>query len=542
MKTIFLLLTLTLIFCNSIFTQVQQEWVARYNGPPGNSGNVDEAYLIAVDGSGNVYVTGMSAGYGWDYATIKYNSSGVQQWVQRYNGLITYGDVPRGIDLDNAGNVYVTGNSSSNGNEIATIKYNSSGIEQWVQRYRRPGIGSDEAYSIAVDNAGNVYITGKSNRNWIASDYLTIKYNSSGIEQWTQMYNGPGNLYDEAYSIALDNAGNVYVTGDSYGNGTNYDYATIKYNSLGIQQWVQRYNGQGSSNDYANSMVIDNSGNIYVTGASYGNGTNSDYATLKYNSSGVEQWFQRYNGQGNGSDESRSISVDNSGNVYVTGLSWGSGSNYDYATVKYKTSGVEQWVQRYNGSGNYCDIAHSIAIDNSGNVYVAGLSYGSGTNYDYATIKYNTSGVEQWLQIYNVPGNGSDYAYSIAIDNSGNVYVTGASGGIGTSHDYATIKYSQLIGIQPISNEIPNDFSLSQNFPNPFNPNTIIRFKIKDSRLTILKVFDLLGREVATLVNEQLQPGTYEVDWDAANYPSGVYYYKLIAGDYSETKKMVVLK
>ncbi len=110
------------------------------------------------------------------------------------------------------------------------------------------------------------------------------------------------------------------------------------------------------------------------------------------------------------------------------------------------------------------------------------------------------------------------------------------------------------IGIQPISNEIPNGFSLLQNYPNPFNPSTIIRFNIKDPGFTTLKVFDILGREAASLVNEQLKAGTYEVEWpaptgNASNYPSGVYYYriaihsdKLPAEDFVETKKMVMIK
>jgi len=101
---------------------------------------------------------------------------------------------------------------------------------------------------------------------------------------------------------------------------------------------------------------------------------------------------------------------------------------------------------------------------------------------------------------------------------------------------------SELVGIQPISNEIPNQFSLSQNYPNPFNPNTVISFQLAVNSFAMLKVYDLLGREVATLVNEQLQPGTYEVDWDGNGFASGVYYYKLAAGDYTETKKMVLIK
>ncbi len=118
-------------------------------------------------------------------------------------------------------------------------------------------------------------MTGKSYNNTGSdnNDYATIKYNSLGVQQWVQRYNGPANADDAAKSIAVDNSGNVYVTGASEGNGifSNYnDYATIKYNSSGDSVWVQRYNGPVNYEDYANSLAVDNSGNVYVTGSSYG--------------------------------------------------------------------------------------------------------------------------------------------------------------------------------------------------------------------------------------------------------------------------------
>ncbi|GAG64817.1 unnamed protein product, partial [marine sediment metagenome] len=244
-------------------------------------------------------------------------------------------------------------------------------------------------------------------------------------EQWVARYNGPGNWWDCAYAIALDNSGNIYVTGESYDSDTWPDYATVKYDSSGVEQWVARYNGPGDSYDRAHAIALDNSGNIYVTGQSIGSGTNYDYATVKYDSSGVEQWVARYNGPGNSWDYAYAIALDNSGNIYVTGYSGGSGTYEDYATVKYDSSGVEQWVARYNGPGNDWDRAYAIALDNSGNIYVTGGSRGSGTYVDYATVKYDSSGVEQWVARCNGPGDSLDYAYAIALDNSGNVYVTG---------------------------------------------------------------------------------------------------------------------
>ena len=540
---IFSLVFILFFITGSVLSQVTQQWVSRYNGA-GNGD--DEAYSIAVDGSGNVYVTGYCTETGTyhDYCTIKYNSTGGQQWVAKYNGPGNANDEAYSIALDGSGNVYVTGVSvgSATSFDYCTIKYNSAGVQQWVARYNGAGNSVDEAYSIAIDGSGNVYVTGKSWGGYgISYDYCTIKYNSSGSLQWVARYNGPGDSTDVAWSIALDGSGNVYVTGSSYGSGTSFDYCTIKYNSSGIQQWVARYNGPGNNYDYAYSLAVDGSGYVYVTGGSYGNGTWNDYCTIKYNSSGVQQWVARYNGPGNYDDVAYSIVLDGSGNVYVTGYSKGSVS-YDYCTIKYNSVGDTIWVRRYNGPGNGNDYAYSIAKDGSGSVYVTGRSYGIGTDDDYCTVKYNSSGFQQWVARYDGPGNSIDYAYSNAVDGSGNVYVTGYSTGSGTVHDYCTIKYSQGVGIKKISTEVPSSFSLKQNYPNPFNPNTKISFDLPKNVNVKLTIYNMLGREVETIVNEQLNAGSYEVTFDGTKYTSGVYYYRLNAGEFVETKKMILVK
>jgi hypothetical protein len=357
-----------------------------------------------------------------------------------------------------------------------------SGTEQeWVARYNGPGNGLDEAHAINVDDSGNVYVTGYSYGSGANPDYATIKYGPYGNQIWAARYNGPGNYQDAAYSIALDAAGNVYVTGYSYGSGNDADYATIKYDANGNQVWVARYTGPGNFHDQAHSLALDATGNVYVTGWSYGSATHFDYTTIKYDGNGNHIWVARYNGPGNLDDEAYSLGLDAAGNVYVTGHSYGSGTNYDYATIKYDGDGNQIWVERYNGPGNGYDLANSLALDAARNVYVTGLSVGSGTNGDYATIKYDADGNQLWVARYNGPGNILDEAYSLALDAAGNVYVTGGSTGSDTQYDYATIKYSggNIANWMPVEatvlgQPLPQEFALHQNYPNPFNAVTAL--------------------------------------------------------------------
>ena len=421
-------------------------WVKLFNGPDENAHS--EAVSLAVDVSGNVYVTGWYDGYfsSPDYATLKYDTDGNELWNTLVEGPFGLpDDSPKAMALDDAGNIYVTGILSGEGyGEIcSTVKYGPQGDELWVDRYGGPSDEITCGESLAVDDAGNLYVTGylRDSASY-GQDFATIKYDPYGNELWIAYYMGPTDGWDTARSLAVDAVGNVYVTGSSLGDGTGWDVVTIKYDAGGNELWTARYDGPASGDDDPGSLAVDELGNVYVTGSSEGIGTNSDYATIKYDTDGNELWIASYDGPVGGTDVAGSLVIDAFGSVYVTGYSSGGGSaKEDYATIKYDADGNELWTARYNGPASETDMPGSLAADGLGNVFVTGSSEGIDTSYDYATIKYDPDGIELWTARYNGPGDDYDGAESLALDAFGNIYVTGSSQGDGTQADYATIKY-----------------------------------------------------------------------------------------------------
>jgi hypothetical protein len=505
---------------------------------------------------------------GWDFITMRYDISTGSWWVRTHDGSFHVSDAAYDVTSDLNGNVFVTGKAFNNGTlyDITTISYNNAGTRRWLNDWNYNGGETYESpISIAVDAAGNAYVTGftdplitdPDNGDDLPSiDLVTIKYNSDGSTAWWKEYNGPGNGMDKGTKVAVDVNGYIYVSGFIVNSNLWYDFVLFKYNTNGVQQWMRTFNygGKTETIEVSYTMCLDNLGNIYLAGveADLGSPSNWNFLTVKYNSSGDLQWAAIYNGQGNSDDEVASICVSPTGNVYVTGYSW-NGTNYDAATIKYNSSGSLQWAAIYNGPDNSYDAGNSISLINNGSqdfIYVAGSTYNVASGFDYLILEYNGQKDLLWHASYDRGLNENDEAKVICRDNNfaGRFFVTGYTTNQGGNTDITTLG-GEIVGDQSsltsklnLDNSIPKDFELYQNFPNPFNPVTMIKFDIPRNEFVRLSVYDATGKEIEKLINTDLSPGKYSYQFNEPNYSSGVYFYRLETGDFAKTKKMVIIK
>ncbi len=477
---------------------------------------------IVTDAFGNVYVSGFTNTApnipSRNFITIKYNSLGTVQWTKTYNGTGNGEDVVTSNTVDSYGNVYVTGYSVGiEGNwDFLTIKYSISGNQLWASRYN--GSRDDQSFSIAVDNFGNVFVAGYSDTIGSSNDFTTIKYNSNGIQQWVRKYNGG---YDRASDLLLDQMGNIFVTGKTSTLATGSDLTTIKYDSNGNILWIDTYNGPANRDDSDPFISIDDSGNIAITGTSWGI-EGIDIVTIKYSNSGSRSWVSRYNSNSTIGDYAKGIKMDKKGNTYVIGASTING--VDFTTIKFNLLGEQQWVRKYGGAAGLDDQPSSIALDSLGNVYVTGTTIDS--NYsgaiEIATIKYDSSGNQIWKDVFLQVGD--EYSGQIKVNKDGsNIFVSSATYFDGLK----VVKYAyttpQPILLNPQNNSTNNQ--LSVNFTWKKSNLNFITYQLQvsnDSLFNYLIVNDSNIIDTSKIIN-------------GLNY-STKYYWRVIAKDTSEVE------
>ncbi len=441
------------------------QWDKIFHGP-GNGWEAPAA--VAVDGAGNVIVTGGSQGNIdpnrlWSIYILKYApANGALLWQKRYNP-----SDPRGssgsadLAVDGAGNVIITGsyhNESSNSGDLFTVKYAAAnGALLWEKRFQ--GTGDDVATSLATDGEGNAIVTGYIyNTSGVADfDIYTAKYAAAnGALLWEKRYDGPPGTSpsrDQAFDMAVDSAGNAIVTGFSRttgASGAGRCYYTAKYAAAdGAILWEKRYLGSGNLSA-AYHVVVDSQDNAVVTGYSRNSDGSRDQYTAKYGAAdGALLWEQSLPGPSGTQLEYSLLALDDGGNVIVGGAfhnSIGGGSNGPHAAKYSAANGVLLWEKRYNEPGVQFS---SIAVEDAGNVIFTGRSAGSSSNGDiYTAIFAAADGALLWEKRYNGTGNLEDYGQAITVDNAGGIIVVGGINVPGdiSNGDIYTVKYVPVDG------------------------------------------------------------------------------------------------
>jgi len=366
-----------------------------------------------------------------------------------------------------------------------------------------------------------------------------VKTNSAGDTLWTRTYGGWD--YDLGRSLQQTSDGGYIIAGatKSFGAGS-YDVYLLKTDSCGDTIWTRTYGG--SDRDYGRSLQQTSDGGYIIAAVtmSFGAGGN-DFYLLKTDSSGDTLWTRTYGGRE--WDYANSVQQTCDGGYIIAGwtISFGVGSA-DVYLLKTDSSGDTLWTRTYGGS--YWDEAYSVQQTSDGGYIIAGEteSFGAGGG-DVYLLKTDSSGATKWTQTYG--GSHYDWGSSVQQTSDGGYIVAGSTWSFGAGADdvYLLRVAGDAVAVDDQDERsLPTSASLSQCYPNPFNATTVIEYQLPVHSHVKLEVYNLFGQKVATLVDSQQQARYRSVIWEASNASSGIYFYKLTAGDYTETKRMILVK
>jgi len=418
------------------------------------------------------------------------------------------------------------------------IKYSSEGIQLWKMFLR--GILADYDFKIKIDKSNNIIVgwnPGNSYNDFQA--FHIIKLDENGNTNWEKIHDTPNGI-DDLQDVCLDDSGNVYVSATVEVEGVN-KLVCMRLNSInGSIEWSAYFNSQSQFGETAKQILIDSNKYIIVLGDSFDSSWIVHPILTKLTLQGQVLWSKvlPFSGQSSSLIISDEFVLDKQGNVIIK-LFFGMTASSNRSLVKYSTMGDFMWSTSINVNGRSINQTH-LLIDSMNQPYIIGGNF-SPQDLVYI-IKYNSSGISQWLHTDTMTSYSNFTTGSI--DAQGKILLlTSAFSNISHTTDYYLTKYSQTsLGYGEGENSVPHFFALHNSYPNPFNPTTTIMYDIPKSSRVRLTVFDILGQEVAKLVDEEKESGAYQAKFDASKLSSGIYFYCLTAGSFSSTKKLLLLK
>lgn len=440
-KTLTLKIITCLLLINPLFAEAEKpkgEWINRYE--------TQDAHIlsgIAVDGSGNSYVTGITGSGPYNIITLKYDTSGNEMWAKKYEHE-GWNDRPQ-INLDPEGNVFI---ATSKDFTFTILKYSSEGDLVWQKTF------DTDSYTFgpwaALDSSGNICLTGRVGMNTL----VVVKFDGIDGEQLWSSYReiGLGGLVN---NIAIDSNDNVYVTGAvKYGPdwGGWTELIIVKYDSNGDEIWAEqqkanvKFKSKGWRKFAGKAIDFDSSGNPYLL-AEYSSSNSTGNILIKYDSTGHELWHNRYDKVD--LQFGLDIKIDSLDNAYVasSGL-MPRNMHVNWGVRKYDSRGNFLWASSYDAGPKTANSSQNpkVTLDKYGEIYLAGSrNFGRdqvNAQMDYVTLKYDATGKQLWRIKYD--DGKKDHLVNIVVDNNDNLYVAGGSySNSSGKQGYATIKCSQ---------------------------------------------------------------------------------------------------
>jgi hypothetical protein len=587
-KAAFTFLTIFIFFQSSSFAQAPDTlWTKTFGGV-----YVDVGHSVQETTDGGYIITGLINGLSPGYANvwlIKTDSSGDTLWTKSYGGNLE--DYARSVKQTTNGGYIIAGNTQSFGaglNDFWLIRTDASGDTLWTKTFG--GTSYEECFSIQKTMDGGYILVGETfSFSAGLGDVWLIKTNASGDTLWTKIF---GNSYwDGGRSVQQTLDGGYIIVGviNSIGGANGGDVWLIKTDSSGDTLWTKTYGR--NLEDWGNSIKQTTDGGYIIAGCidAFGAGFTSDIWLIKTDAYGDTLWTKIFGGSN--FDVANSVQQTADGGYIITGLR----DSYDGVSGGYvwllrtDASGDTLWTKTYGGSGTNQDAGHSVHQTTDGGYIITGFTESGGAgNGDVWLIKLepdpsssnisvtSPNGGEVWIMNESVEitwtsENVDDVKIELSIDNGLSwttiedsitslgtyTWVVNATASSAeclmkitdisnsTVYDVSdsvfTIEYPIYVDEELGENQ-PSNYKILQNFPNPYNASTIINFQIPEVSFVELKVFDVLGREMETLIAETKEAGYYSYNFDATEYKSGIYFYRIKAGNYIKTMKMILLK
>jgi len=496
-------------------------WARQYD----QVGETDRATAMTTDADGNIYVTGTSENdqSNDEIAVLKYTSSGSREWVARYASPGDDDAMVNAIAYASYGQVVVVAGWEETGDNDILVRAHlvSNGQADWEYRYNGSGYGDDDARAVAVGPDGRTYVAGSAIVDVggrITRDLLVICLDYQGHSEWVYTYDGPGNGRDEANDIVYGDDGNLYVAGFSEDtNDEDYDNLVISLTTDGDVRWLQTNDGPGNADDRLYAITYGADGNIYATGYQTNTNLDRDLYVLSRTSAGAFRWNYRVDPAG-GTDRGRAITTLPNGDVWVAGDLWLTATNTDMAMVRLNSAGGGAWIVTNHGTDSVIDDRATDIGTLGGMVFAVGGSYNVGRGRDFTVFACSAAnGRIAWSYAYD--NDLVDDGVALATAGSGQLAAAGYKHVTGEADNFLILCFDPFTGVterHPGGNNTNRDGHLR---PNPFVGTARVQGRANEEFLLLDEVGRPLGRVRGDDIGRGLPAGVYFLKQDDHSAP-----------------------